>query len=112
MLKTHDLSFASRPYNFVVNVICYDRTDVAFCPYGEYWRQMRKICSLELFSVKRVESFRSIREEEVFGLVRWIGERENCPINLTGNLVIQDFKFYNTFSFKLNSIYFYYENII
>ncbi|KAJ8615510.1 hypothetical protein MRB53_034882 [Persea americana] len=65
ILKTHDLIFASRPSTTAARRIFYDCTDVAFSPYGEYWRQVRKICVLELLSIKRVNSYRSIREEEV-----------------------------------------------
>ncbi|KAH9312467.1 hypothetical protein KI387_027502, partial [Taxus chinensis] len=49
-----------------------DHKDVAFAGYGEYWRQMRKLCTIELFTVKRTVSFKSVREEEVFSMVRSI----------------------------------------
>ncbi|KAF0901373.1 hypothetical protein E2562_000256 [Oryza meyeriana var. granulata] len=40
-------------------------------PYGELWRQTRKICRLEL-SPRRILSFRAIHEEEAARLVRII----------------------------------------
>ncbi|CAI0542813.1 unnamed protein product [Linum tenue] len=64
-MKAHDLNFATRPIVQSASIILYDHRDVAFAPYGEYWRQMRKICTLELMSTKRVGSQRPIREEEV-----------------------------------------------
>ncbi|CAI0629332.1 unnamed protein product [Linum tenue] len=64
-MKTHDLNFATRPIVQSASIILYNHRDVAFAPYGEYWRQMRKICTLELMSTKRVGSQRPIREEEV-----------------------------------------------
>nr|QBS13819.1 cytochrome P450 monooxygenase [Marrubium vulgare] len=47
----------------------YDHADIAFSPYNEYWKQMRKICILELLSAKNVKSFGDIRQDEVCGLV-------------------------------------------
>lgn len=52
---------------------------MGFAPYGEYWRQARKICALELFSVKRVESFQYVRDEEIDVLINRI--RKSCVNN-------------------------------
>nr|GLL44737.1 premnaspirodiene oxygenase-like [Ipomoea trifida] len=84
--KTHDLVFASRPNIMVPDILYYKSTDVAFSPYGDYWRQMRKICVLELLSVKMVKSFCSFRQEELSNLVssiRLSGETGFPIINLT-----------------------------
>lgn len=67
--KTHDLTFANRPTLLAMDVVFYKCTDIAFSPYGEYWRQMRRICVLELLSMKMVKSFSSIRQEKLSRLV-------------------------------------------
>ncbi|CAN0899529.1 Cytochrome P450 71D8 [Linum grandiflorum] len=69
VMKTHDLAFASRPFLLAPHILYDGCKDVGFAPYGEYWRQMRKICVIELLSNKRVLSFRGIREDEVSKLV-------------------------------------------
>ena len=63
VMKTYDLAFAGRPQTRAANVFFYGCVDVAFCPYGEYWRQAKKICVLELLSQKRVQAFQFAREE-------------------------------------------------
>ncbi|KAL7186710.1 hypothetical protein ACSBR2_028439 [Camellia fascicularis] len=83
VMKTHDLIFSTRPQILATKIMTYGFTNIAFAPYGEYWRQIRKICTLELLSAKRVQSFRSIREEESSNFIRWIASKAGSPINLT-----------------------------
>ncbi|KAM2107122.1 hypothetical protein ACFX1Q_024137 [Malus domestica] len=66
VLKTHELAFAQRPMVFVAEVMSYGQGSMVFAPYGDLWRSQRKICTFELLSPKRVQSFRSLREEEGF----------------------------------------------
>jgi hypothetical protein len=65
VLRTHDHVFASRPRSVVSDIILYGSSDVAFAPYGENWRQARKLLTTHVLSVKRVQSFRRLAIEEV-----------------------------------------------
>ncbi|KAK6778657.1 hypothetical protein RDI58_025375 [Solanum bulbocastanum] len=88
VLQTHDLAFASRPKLFALNIICYKSTDIAFSPYGDYWRQMRKVCVLELLSTKNVRSFSSIRRDKASHLVQFIrSSTPDEPINVTERIL-------------------------
>ncbi|GAU23760.1 hypothetical protein TSUD_128650 [Trifolium subterraneum] len=86
-MKTHDVIFASRPHTLSSEIIFYDSTDIAFAPYGEYWRQLRKICTVELLSIKRVQSFWPIREQEMNNLVKTIASEEGRVVNLSQQVV-------------------------
>ncbi|MED6197456.1 hypothetical protein PIB30_056613 [Stylosanthes scabra] len=83
VLKTHDASFQKRPFISAVPTLTYGPTDIAFSPSGDYWREMRKICTLELLSLKRVQSLASVREAEAEKLVQKIRESAGSVINLT-----------------------------
>nr|ALU63882.1 cytochrome P450 [Valeriana officinalis]AVX32612.1 cytochrome P450 VoCYP71D442 [Valeriana officinalis] len=69
VLNIHDVAFASRPSILATRIITYNHQDFAFAPYGSYWRQMRKMATLELLSSKKVRSFSTIRDEEVHNMV-------------------------------------------
>ncbi|KAI3839589.1 hypothetical protein MKW92_041381 [Papaver armeniacum] len=69
VLKTHDLDFCSRPPLAGPKRLTYNYLDIAYGPYSEYWKEMRKICVLELLSTKRVQSFAVIRDEEVSAMM-------------------------------------------
>ncbi|XP_002514827.2 cytochrome P450 71D445 isoform X1 [Ricinus communis] len=83
VLKTHDLFFAQRPNILAAQIITYNNQDIGFAPNGPYWRQLRKLCSLQLLHVKRVQSFRPIREEEVSNIISVISSTGGSPINLS-----------------------------
>ncbi|GMN49062.1 hypothetical protein TIFTF001_018229 [Ficus carica] len=91
VMKTHDLDSCSRPPLHGARRLTYNYLDLAFTPYGEYWREIRKICVLELFSVKRVRSYWSIREEEITKLINSISHHSlsspSSPVDLTEKLV-------------------------
>nr|XP_016439312.1 PREDICTED: premnaspirodiene oxygenase-like isoform X1 [Nicotiana tabacum] len=83
VLKTHDLAFASRPKLLAAEIVLYNSSDIAFAPYGDYWRQMRKICVLEVLNTKNIRSFSSIRRDEVFRLIQFFRSSSDKPVNFT-----------------------------
>lgn len=84
VIKTYDLSFTGRPAGMASRILSYGCLDIAFSPYGEYWRYVRKICVQELLGVTRVQSFRFIREKEVDQLMDRINRSASSgPINMS-----------------------------
>ncbi|PRQ38240.1 putative cytochrome P450 [Rosa chinensis] len=93
VLKTHDLTVASRPTCTVFKKLFYNCKDMASAPYGEYWRQLRSICVLNLLSTKMVRSFRAVREEETKFMISRIEQScmssssKSSIVNLSEKLV-------------------------
>ncbi|KAL6596701.1 hypothetical protein ACP70R_047344 [Stipagrostis hirtigluma subsp. patula] len=72
IMKTHDAVLSTRPQTPTIEILSKRGLGIVFAPYGDHWRQLRKICAMELLSAKRVQSFRPIREEEAARLVHSI----------------------------------------
>ncbi|KAM0947295.1 putative premnaspirodiene oxygenase [Dioscorea sansibarensis] len=87
ILKTHDHIFASRPTLRAAEILLYGSLDMAFSPYGEHWRQMRKICATNLFSTRRAQAFQASRKEEVVHLMDKIMSQASTtpsePLNMS-----------------------------
>ncbi|KAJ8768131.1 hypothetical protein K2173_021071 [Erythroxylum novogranatense] len=85
VMKNQDSVFATRPYVFCMSILTYGYKNVALAPYGEYWRQLKKLYILELLSGKRVQLFRSVRGDEISNLVKTISSKveSSSVINLT-----------------------------
>ncbi|XP_039030169.1 premnaspirodiene oxygenase-like [Hibiscus syriacus] len=83
IMITQGLIFAGRPYVAALDIVTYGSRDIAMAPYGNYWRQARKICTVELLTAKRVQSFESIRQDEVSALVKSIASNQGSPVNLS-----------------------------
>ncbi|CAM0955730.1 unnamed protein product [Alopecurus aequalis] len=86
VLRIQDHVFCSRPQPHTARGTLYGCRDMAFGPYGERWRQQRRIAVLHLLSAKRVDSFRSLRQEEATGFVERIraaSSRDEGVVNVT-----------------------------
>ncbi|CAA3009827.1 cytochrome P450 71A1-like [Olea europaea subsp. europaea] len=81
-LKTMDVTFASRPKTAAGKYTTYNYSDITWSPYGAYWRQARKMCLMELFSAKRLESYEYIRAEEMNSLLKELFKSAGKPILL------------------------------
>nr|QWK52287.1 cytochrome P450 71A28 [Isatis tinctoria] len=88
VMKTHDLKFANRPKTKAVDIIMNGGRDVAFSSYGEYWRQMKSVCSIHLLSKKMVRSFENVRKEEVLTMMEELekASSSSLPVNLSESL--------------------------
>lgn len=75
VLKTQDLIYCSRPPMSGMQKLSYNGLDVAFAPYTDHWRHVRKFCTLELFTQKRAqECFRPVHEQEVARMICGLSE--------------------------------------
>ncbi|KAK3134188.1 hypothetical protein QOZ80_6AG0546090 [Eleusine coracana subsp. coracana] len=73
VMKTRDLHFATRSMTQTLrHAVPEGAEGIIFAPYGDAWRQVRRICTLELLSARRVQSFRPVREEEAGRLLRGV----------------------------------------
>ncbi|CAH8334495.1 unnamed protein product [Eruca vesicaria subsp. sativa] len=74
ILKTFDVDCCSRPHMTYGARLSYNRKDLGFSPYSQYWKELRKMTVVELYTAKRVKSFGHIRQEEVASFVDFIKE--------------------------------------
>lgn len=86
VLKSHDPACADRPDSIGTNIMWHDHAGLAFSPYGEHWRQMRKICVLELLSSKNVKSFGLVRGLEAARLVQFLRSSSGKAVDLTAEV--------------------------
>ncbi|XP_012068267.2 cytochrome P450 81Q32 [Jatropha curcas] len=65
----NDIIFANRPKLLAGKHLGYDYTTLVWASYGDHWRNLRRIASIELLSSNRLQMLYNIRVEEVRSLV-------------------------------------------
>ncbi|EEF52317.1 cytochrome P450 81Q32 [Ricinus communis] len=65
-----DTVFANRPRLLAGKHIGYNYTSLAWAPYGDLWRNLRKVSALEILSSHRLQLLSSIRRDEVKLLIQ------------------------------------------
>ncbi|XP_031102494.1 premnaspirodiene oxygenase-like [Ipomoea triloba] len=87
-LRTHDLAFATRAETLAGSILLYNNSDIVLGPYGDYWRQMRKICITELLNPRLVKSFSSIRHDEIHRLLADVRSSAGRPFNVSERIFL------------------------
>ncbi|KAJ0097272.1 hypothetical protein Patl1_28599 [Pistacia atlantica] len=74
----NDIVFANRPKLLMGKHLGYNYTTLVQSPYGDHWRNLRRIAAIEVFSPHRLNMFLSIRREEIKRLLKNLscGSRE------------------------------------
>ncbi|KAM7251630.1 hypothetical protein ACFE04_023513 [Oxalis oulophora] len=86
VMKTYDLNFCHRPKTITAGIITYNFTDILYAPYGNYWKQLRRVCMSELLGPKHVKSFGQIREDLVSDFIKSISDSYQAEGSSTINL--------------------------
>ena len=73
-LTTNDQAASSRPELLASKHLGYNYSMFGFSPYGSYWREVRKIISLELLSNRRLELLKDVRASEVVTSIKELYE--------------------------------------
>lgn len=79
VLKDQDINFADRDIPALASV---GISGLAFLPYGEHLRIMRKVCVRELLSPKRLEALYGLRRREVHEMVKRIQSNIGVSIDI------------------------------
>ncbi|KAJ0785698.1 putative isoflavone 3'-hydroxylase [Helianthus annuus] len=66
----NDIVFANRPKMLFGKIIGVNYTSLAWSPYGDNWRNLRRIASIEILSIHRLNEFHDIRVEETRLLIQ------------------------------------------
>ncbi|TQE03327.1 hypothetical protein C1H46_011053 [Malus baccata] len=84
VLKEHDQKLADRHRSRSAAKFSNDGQDLIWANYGPHYVKVRKVCTLELFSPKRIKALRPIREDEVTAMVESIFKHCANPATTAG----------------------------
>ncbi|PON46380.1 Cytochrome P450, E-class, group I [Trema orientale] len=68
----NDIVLANLPRFLMGKHISYNYTTILASPYGDHWRNLRRIGTVEIFSLSRLDLFLGIRRDEIKRLLRKI----------------------------------------
>ncbi|XP_073389001.1 cytochrome P450 81E8-like [Physcomitrium patens] len=88
VLKHNDQAFASRPFLTAGKTLGFDFKSIVFAPFGNYYKRLRRIYTVELLSPKRVALSQELRQIEVKHVMSSVlsDHLAGGPVNMTSKL--------------------------
>ncbi|KAK1386341.1 hypothetical protein POM88_024076 [Heracleum sosnowskyi] len=94
--KNHDFDFADRFVNVSMKSHEFYKSSMALGAYSSYWRTLKRICTVQLFSNKRINETVLIRQKCVDVMLSWI-EKE-VEKDASGGIEVNKFVFPTSFN--------------
>ncbi|KAL4316412.1 hypothetical protein AHAS_Ahas15G0282500 [Arachis hypogaea] len=97
----NDVVSSSRPILVSSENLGYKRAMFAFAPYGSYWRELRKIVTLELLSNRRIELLSHVRVSEVQASTKELLNIWSTQKNESGYVLVDIKKWFAELTFNI-----------
>ncbi|XP_031267237.1 cytochrome P450 81Q32-like [Pistacia vera] len=81
-LTKNDIIFAKRPRMTIGKILGYNYTILSWAPYGDHWRNLRKIAALQILSISRLQMFSGIPVDEAKILIRKLLHNQDQSVEL------------------------------
>ncbi|XP_010470528.1 PREDICTED: cytochrome P450 81D11-like [Camelina sativa] len=94
----NDVVLANRSKSMASKHISYNYSSMVSAPYSEHWRNLRRIGAVEIFSNHRLNSFTSIRRDEIRRLIARLSRSQNSSLEfgkVEMNLMLSNLSFNN-----------------
>ncbi|XP_044510842.1 cytochrome P450 81Q32-like isoform X2 [Mangifera indica] len=78
----NDIAFANRPDLLAGKHMGCNYTSLVWAPYGDHWRNLRRIASLEILSTNRLQQLSSVRIDEIRSLIRRLYRNQNQIVDM------------------------------
>lgn len=78
----NDIIFANRPRLLAGKILGSNYTSIGWAPYGDHWRNLRRIAAIEIFSTHRLNDFHDVRADEGRLLIHKLVSECSSPVNL------------------------------
>nr|AJD25198.1 cytochrome P450 CYP81Q42 [Salvia miltiorrhiza] len=108
---TNDIVFANRPSTLSTKHFSYNNTTISIAPYGDHWRNLRRLAALEIFSPARIAAFTATRRTELMLLMRDLARNSGggtSPVDLKSKFIELAF---NVLSMTIAGKRYYGENV-
>lgn len=73
-LGKNDIIFANRPRLLAAKYLGYNYRSLVWSSYGDHWRNLRKVSSIEVLSTHRLQKLQGIRSDEVRSMIRRLSD--------------------------------------
>nr|AZU97075.1 cytochrome P450 [Arnebia euchroma] len=91
--KNHDISFADRNIVETMRSHNYNESSLVLAPYGSFWRMLRRLCTVEMFTQKKINETEHVRRKCIDDMLLWIEDEANNIKEEGGGIQVTRFIF-------------------